>query len=327
MEKTVSVIVPVYNTPYLLVRKCLNSLIRQSYKNIEILVINDGSREDYSDIQKEYETKDSRIKFYNKENGGAASARNFGIEKSKGDYISFVDADDYVDGFFIEGLLDAIEGADISICGVCGMTFPTEGSYNDHKTFFYLPSHFNGVQYMNFSVNKLYKAEIIKENNIRFPEGIKMGEDALFLAQYYKHCRFIRSIPEFYYYYIYNNNSAMTRYNPEYWEWEEKVLKADWELFNQNPLSEREMFALLHWVYEKTIGALRYYCEKEEDKDKLMSYCNQIRSNEIVKKLFECDFNRDMIKHFRKKEIRVIAGLQNCSLSKLKKLVIRKDQD
>lgn len=115
----VSIIVPVYNVEQYL-RKCLDSLVNQTYKNIEIIVINDGTKDNSQDIIDEYkENYPDLIKSYIKENGGLASARNFGLKKSKGDYIVFVDSDDYVDITMIEKLCNEVKrtNSDIVVCG------------------------------------------------------------------------------------------------------------------------------------------------------------------------------------------------------------------
>lgn len=114
----VSVIVPIYNVE-LYLRRCVNSLLNQSYKNIEIILVDDGSTDNCAKICDEYSAKDERIAVYHKRNGGLSDARNFGIERCKGDYITFVDSDDYVAENYIELLLENIQAqdADISICG------------------------------------------------------------------------------------------------------------------------------------------------------------------------------------------------------------------
>lgn len=103
----VSIIVPVYNTERYLT-KCLKSILNQSYQNIELIVVNDGSLDGSEKIIEEIAKDDSRVHLYNKENGGLSSARNFGISKSHGDYIIFVDSDDYISDKLIEICLDDI---------------------------------------------------------------------------------------------------------------------------------------------------------------------------------------------------------------------------
>lgn len=117
MEPLISVIVPIYKSePYL--SRCIESIILQSYKNLQIILVNDGSPDNCGEICEEYAKEDSRITVIHKENGGLSDARNKGIEISKGEYITFVDADDYVSLDFIKVLYECIvqNEADISVC-------------------------------------------------------------------------------------------------------------------------------------------------------------------------------------------------------------------
>ena len=114
----VSIIVPVYNVEEYL-KKCLDSLIYQTYKDIELIIVNDGTKDSSQKIIDKYKKKyPSIIKSYIKENGGLASARNYGIDKSNGDYVMFVDSDDYVDTFMVEKLVDVVKqkNSDIVVC-------------------------------------------------------------------------------------------------------------------------------------------------------------------------------------------------------------------
>ena len=112
----ISIIVPIYNVEKYL-RQCLDSIQDQTYQNFECLLINDGSSDNSADICREYVSKDSRFRYIEKENGGVSSARNLGIEHSKGEYITFIDSDDWVDSDYLEVLYTALidENADISV--------------------------------------------------------------------------------------------------------------------------------------------------------------------------------------------------------------------
>ena len=110
----VSVIVPVYNVEKYL-RQCLDSIINQTLKEIEILCINDGSTDSSPEILKEYEEKDSRIKIINKKNAGLSAARNQGLELAKGEYVSFIDSDDWINETFCEALYTAAKKYDSDI--------------------------------------------------------------------------------------------------------------------------------------------------------------------------------------------------------------------
>ena len=116
MNELISIIVPIYNVENYL-RQCLDSIQNQTYQNFECLLINDGSPDNSADICREYLEKDSRFKYFEKENGGVSSARNLGIECSGGTYITFIDADDWVDSDYLEVLYNALidENADISV--------------------------------------------------------------------------------------------------------------------------------------------------------------------------------------------------------------------
>ena len=107
MNDLISVIVPVYNVKNYL-EKCLDSIINQTYKNLEIILINDGSTDESLDICYMYEKKDNRIKVYNQENHGLSYTRNRGIEIARGKYIGFVDSDDVISPFMYEFLYKAI---------------------------------------------------------------------------------------------------------------------------------------------------------------------------------------------------------------------------
>ena len=116
-NELISIIVPVYNVEKYL-KRCISSIIEQTYKNIEIILVDDGSTDKSLEICKKYSKTDKRINVYHKKNGGLSSARNYGIKKSKGNYIIFVDSDDYINNFFVEKLYMCLinEQADISCC-------------------------------------------------------------------------------------------------------------------------------------------------------------------------------------------------------------------
>ena len=118
-NKLISIIVPMYNSSST-IERCLNSLKNQSYKNIEIIVINDGSTDNSSEICRKMIKKDKRIKIYEKVNQGVSSARNLGLSHAKGDFIGFVDSDDYIEEKMYEELLEMImkTKAKMAICNL-----------------------------------------------------------------------------------------------------------------------------------------------------------------------------------------------------------------
>lgn len=113
MEK-VSIIVPIYNVEKY-IERCIKSLISQTYRDIEILLINDGSPDDSKTICERYEKIDKRIKLYNKENGGLSDTRNYGLKRAKGEYILFVDSDDYIESNTVEVLISEMKKDNLDI--------------------------------------------------------------------------------------------------------------------------------------------------------------------------------------------------------------------
>ena len=116
IQELISIIVPVYNVENYL-RMCLDSIMSQTYQNFECVLINDGSPDNSADICREYVSKDSRFRYFEKENGGLSDARNYGIRQSKGSYLTFVDSDDWLDSYYIETLYDIMikHNADVSV--------------------------------------------------------------------------------------------------------------------------------------------------------------------------------------------------------------------
>ena len=190
-EKLVSVIIPAYNIEDYIGR-CLDSIISQTYKNLEIIVVDDGSRDHTGEILDNYAKKDRRIKVIHKENGGVSSARNKGIEVAEGDYIGFIDGDDLIEPEMYKTLVDLLEeeNADIAHCGY-QMVFPDRVDYyhNTGKkkiqtTEEGLKDLLSGEMIEPGLVNKLYKKELIK--NCRLDETVKINEDLLMNYQLFK---------------------------------------------------------------------------------------------------------------------------------------------
>lgn len=207
----ISIIVPVYNSNAYL-EKCLNSLINQTITNIEIIVINDGSKDNSLEIAKNFAKRDSRIKVYNKENGGLADARNYGINMAKGQYIGFVDADDYVNEDMFEILKNMIKenNSQIAICGwylvenenIRTCNFKSEElALNSEQAIDMLLNH---VSFDNFACNKLFCRSLFE--NIEFPKG-KLLEDVSVMYKLIGKAKKIAITSKPLYYYVLHQNS------------------------------------------------------------------------------------------------------------------------
>lgn len=176
-QPLISVIIPVYGVEKY-IAQCLDSIINQTYKNLEIIVVNDGTKDRSAEIAKEYATKDSRIKVYDFQNGGLSVARNRGLEIATGDYISYIDSDDWLDTKMYETLLEAAmkNDADMVKCGI----IETNGVTEDKITFSDIKiinneqnkafeNYFNGMLW-TLAWNGLYKNELAKK--VKFPDNV-----------------------------------------------------------------------------------------------------------------------------------------------------------
>ena len=185
----ISVIIPVFNTGYYL-HKCLTSLLTNTYSDFELICVDDGSHDDSLQILKEYQSQDSRITVISQENGGVSKARNTGLKAAKGQYICFVDSDDWVHPQYLEALLAGIEktGADLSIVRYKEIYDYDEEIQNesicisDNITEIGLDNLLNNYKLKSRCWGKLYKKEIAQD--LHFAENIRLGEDNLYVFQY-----------------------------------------------------------------------------------------------------------------------------------------------
>ena len=215
-KKIVSIVVSIYNTDKYL-SECINSLINQKYKEIEILLIDDGSTDSSKNICKEYLIKDSRIVYIHKDNSGVSSTRNLGIEKAKGEFIVFVDSDDIVDSNYINMLIDSHEEHSLSVCRLITFKDKLSKANNANYDCFSL-SKSNFIELYNIGILntpccKLFEKKIIDRYNIKFNEKITLGEDLLFNFSYLKVIKKIKVVNlKLYYYRFHGSNSLTTSY-------------------------------------------------------------------------------------------------------------------
>ena len=219
MKKKVSIIVPIYNSEKY-IKSCVDSLINQTYHNIEILLIDDGSKDNSFQICSEF--TDERIKIYKKENGGVSSARNFGLQKATGYYVTFVDSDDLVEKDYIEFLVKAIshDGIDLSICNFYSHARKKSEFIVDVKSQEEIFYHIlNDARYSGYVWNKLYKLDIIRKNKLSFNEKIFVCEDFLFNCHYISFIKKATYVKAQLYWYNCDNESSATYnkylYNPK----------------------------------------------------------------------------------------------------------------
>ena len=215
-ETQVSIIIPVYNVENYL-RSCLDSVLSQTYKDFEVLMVNDGSTDSSGAICQDFAERDSRFHYFEKENGGLSDARNYGLDRAEGHYITFLDSDDFLIKDYLENLYHAsrLSDSDITIGGYCRFGGSNFYFYNEHFKSDSLVSFkdFQAIQYLDSMLDvtfitfstawgKLFKRELFSE--LRFPYG-KYAEDQFLIWKLYMKADKI---------YVFNGASYVYRMNP-----------------------------------------------------------------------------------------------------------------
>lgn len=248
--KKISIIIPVYNVEKYL-NKCLDSIVKQSYKNLEILIIDDGSKDNSLKIAREYEKRDNRIRVFTQKNSGVSSARNLGIKNSTGDYITFVDSDDWLELDMYEKIIDRFnESIDAVVYSFIReypnrserevIPFEKETILNEEEI--YSKWIFNLISgederesYIMATIWRcIYRRNIIEEYSILFDNDLSYAEDLIFNLKYFTKCKKIYIYNEALYHYRFNTNSLVTKYDSELWNKNLKVNEAIKNIFESN---------------------------------------------------------------------------------------------
>ena len=210
----VSVIVPVYNAEKFLVR-CLDSILGQSLRDIEVICVDDGSPDGSIDILNRYAEQDCRVKVIRQRNKKQGGARNTGLDAASGEYIGFVDSDDYIDADFYEKLYATASrtGADVVCCGLVKHRpryDKYEARYESEITAVGLKDKFAlcNCPTQFYPVNKLYRRDMIENAALRFREGVAF-EDIEFVSQTLYLASGVVSVPATFYHYVYNDSSTI----------------------------------------------------------------------------------------------------------------------
>lgn len=210
----ISVIVPVYNVEKYMV-KSIDSILNQTVKDMEIILVDDGSTDNSGKICDEYQEKDQRVQVIHKKNGGQSTARNAGVDKAEGEYIGFVDGDDYISPCMYEKLLSMIEAAqaDVAVCGIYDVYQNTKTPQCSEKAEFVCDAKemFRNIliddKVSGSTCNRLIKADIAKK--LRFLDG-KLFEDAFYSTQLVKNVETAAVTTEPLYFYVHRTDSTTT---------------------------------------------------------------------------------------------------------------------
>ena len=306
----ISVIVPFYNSEKYL-KRCLDSLVRQTFKDIEIIMVNDGSTDNGLNVVKSY-MSDERIRLIEKENGGQASARNLGLYEATGEYIIFIDSDDYVELNLCEKLYDTIlKGFDIVVSDYY-IVAGNEKKYN--KISSCLEGEISLKDYLLTAVcpwNKIYKKSFLIDNHFKFPEGI-IYEDYASIPTLVNYNPKVYYLPEAFVNYIHTEVSTMR--SDEYKEKYENIFIATNFLYdhlcNSEYQDELEYLISNHFLY---LGSLNFYrFNKYEQLNKIANFMKdkfpKWSKNKYVKKM---DFKaRVLMNLFYQRKYNVIKFIQ-----------------
>lgn len=274
----VSVVVPIYNVENYLER-CLKSIINQSYKNIEIILVDDGSSDNSGKICDNYALSDKRVIVIHQSNIGAAGARNAGIEISNGEFICFIDSDDYISEKYIQILLETIvnEKSDIVICNY--ITGKNDAYSFHNKTSISKKQTYTSGEALNnwhgkykdqetSPCNKIYRTSLFKEGLLRYPLGL-FCEDVLILHKIFEKAKYVTFIDATLYYYFERKKSVSRSLNDEKIVFEINAQKERMNWFKDKGYTN---------AYERLLSkVLKYY---------LLRFC-QTDSGELCKSLLE----------------------------------------
>ncbi|NLT93952.1 MAG: glycosyltransferase family 2 protein [Clostridia bacterium] len=282
----VSIIIPCYNMEDYL-GETLDSVLSQTYRDFEVVIIDDGSTDQTLKICQLYKERDSRVKVYSQPNGGVSAARNTGIDKATGQYILFLDGDDLIRKDLLENAFKAFNSLPIDMFSygfkiVSGKNRQIIRSYSTKR---YDKNIFSGQEFLKLYLRKeisqrmgsfLIKREILLENAIRFKEGIKYAEDQDFQLRCMAKCTSIYYTAEDYFYYVKRTGSAVNRQvKPCRVKELETLVRLEEELKDQVDPSLVRNYTCMHFAYlfKEVIfkGADRDFLVKYLEKDHLLN--------------------------------------------------------
>jgi len=295
-----SVIIPVYNVEKYIDR-CLKSIISQNYDDLEIIVIDNGSTDSSGSICDTYASEYSNISVYHIENHGVGAARNFGLSKARGEFIYFVDSDDYLVGNLFADFADKLV-SDLDLAVFSYYNSFEEDLTEKQRTEKSLPFKELFLSDMLYTVwNKIYRREFLLENNLSF-EQYELGEDVRFnLDVYRKVNKIYLSQDSYYVYVIGRKGSAMSGYNPKRLQYQLQELKmvdnllSDWNLDSSNFVNTVKSRILMSNIYNITkqnlsvnrkVKLVKDTCERQEIEDFIKNDSSAL--NPLIKLLLKC---------------------------------------
>lgn len=309
----ISIIIPVYNVEKYLAR-CIDSILLQSFKDFEVICINDGSKDNSLKILKKYKNIDNRIKVINKKNEGSGEARNRGLELARGKYISFVDSDDWLNEKFLEVMYKKIINSEYDIV-MCNPIIV----YNKNKEILrtgkfkeldFKKNPFEIIEILNMPIiwNKLYKKEILLKHNIKFPKFL-YHQDVEFLYKVLVNTKKIYKIEKGLYYYYKRIDSVTGNINRKNIMDNFKILN-NIEKYIKIENKNNDIFILFKIIY-----LFGVYLENEKNKDIKMKKIIDVSVKDNLKRI-------KILKIIRYKKVFILyLALKYSKVSILNKLI------
>ena len=294
-KNMVSIIVPVYNVEKY-IKKCIDSIINQTYQNLEIILVDDGSPDKCGEICEEYSKKDNRIKVIHKENGGLSDARNAGLEKATGEYIAFIDSDDYIDKNYISTLYNMCitNKAEIAQCSFKRVTDNQIANEKDVENKIVNMSGIEAIKnifkenYIEYTVawNKLYKKSLF--DNIKYPKG-KLHEDEATTYKLFYEAKIVSVTNEkLYYYYIRQNSITNTKFSLRRLDYIEE-LEEQLKFFNDR--NEEDIYLEVYYRYARSLLLFYFKCKTIENSEQIQ--------NELYSKF------KESVKYLKKQKVSI----------------------
>lgn len=297
-NNSVSIIIPVFNAEKYL-DECLDSIIKQSHKEIEVILIDDGSTDKSSTICMKYKDKNKNIIYERQENKGVSSARNRGIEIATGNYIIFVDSDDIVSKTYITDFLNVTNNLKNSLvcCSFSSNINEINSSDNLSVTKYKNKYDFIYDKAYGYLWNKIYSRKIIKENNIYFKNEVTMCEDILFNLEYVSYCNSTYFFEKKNYFYRLSKSSLTTNLKNEKWFSILIALKEELKYYNDFSINTQKKFVYYarKVILESDYRIANNNSMSVEKKQKIYTNINYLKK--IIKEKKEKMFMIDRIKY------------------------------
>lgn len=295
MDKKVSIIIPAYNVEKY-IKECLESISNQTYKNIEVIIIDDGSIDNTPSIVKTFCDEDNRFRLLTNPNKGVSSARNYGISISSGRYIMFLDSDDFYDLNAVEYMLQSIidNQCDWGICNYINKYDDSEENNNVH--FIQENNKYDITDYLKQSAiefnslyvgvlwNKIYRSDIIKTNKILFDETINLGEDSLFNLEYIKYVKTIYISSKCLYYHYMSNENSLTKTISAINMWDMSTVRYEKmiEIYKRNQLERKCSKEIAYRILGDLIFPIRESIKDNKQKNEKVEILKNICQRNIV---------------------------------------------